>query len=166
MAHNKLKSALIGVLVGGFLGPGLAVFLGCLWQDWHGQPLLRNLLRATVLAARLWMYAFVAVGPAACVLGAASAVLLLHISKKYPSGEVRLLSALALGGVMGAGVPAITILIARLFLPVRDGYNMKTEILGFLPLGSSTGIICSLLSLWLIGRLRPWCTHTGERVIR
>jgi hypothetical protein len=88
MAHDKLKSALIGAFVGGILGPGFAlVILVFLVQDWRRETLLRNLIQAAFLAVRGWKYAFVAVGPAACLFGAACAVLLLKIVNIYISVE-------------------------------------------------------------------------------
>jgi hypothetical protein len=161
MFNEKWKAALAGAALCGLLGPSLALMLSAIELT---RPFsFREAARIVVIAATGWIFAFLAVGPAALVLGSVGGVLLQSLARKYRSIVV-MLPAVMLGMVLGSAVPAVTIFVAWFWTRKDSRYHAAREVLECLPLAALTGMICALLLLWLFrategaDKIRPQLT--------
>lgn len=102
-----------------------------------------------VVAVKGWIFAFLAVGPAALVFGSVAGVLLQSLARKYHPLKVAILPAAMLGLVLGSAVPAANALVAWFWLRKVAQYNFTRDMLSQLPVAALTGVICAFLLLWL-----------------
>lgn len=100
MFNEKWKAALTGAAVCALLGPGIALLL--LEFQTHRLSSFREATVITVLVLKDWIFAFVAVGPAAFVLGGVGGVLLQILARKYRPMKVAIVPAAMLGLVLRA----------------------------------------------------------------
>jgi hypothetical protein len=148
MFNEKWKAALTGAAISGLFGPGAALLL--LEFQMHRPSSFRQAAVMTVLVLKGdWIFAVIAVGPAAFVLGGVCGVLLQGLVRRVHSMKVALAQAAVLGLVLGSVVPVVTFFIASFFGPRDSSYSLKQDIFSALPVAALTGIICALLLLWL-----------------
>jgi len=156
MFTAKWKVACVSAAVCGLVGPGTALLL--LEFQILRPSSFREIIATTVVALRGWIFAVVAVGPAAFVLGGVGGLLLQSLSRKYRSIKVAIASATILGLVLGGTVPVVTILVPYFFAPRDRFYSLRADIFCALPVAALTGVICEFLLLWLFlrtDRARP-----------
>jgi len=147
MFNAKWRAALAGAAIFGLLGPGTALLL--LEIQIRPPSSFREAAGILVVAVKGWIFAFLAVGPAALVFGSVAGVLLQSLARNYRPIKVAILPAAMLGLVLGSAVPAANTLVAWFWLRKDSRYSFTRDILSQLPVAALTGVICALLLLWL-----------------
>ena len=134
----------MGSAVCGLLGPGIAIALLSLLDS------QTSLLEVPILALKGWIFAFISVGPAALVFGAACGLLLSALLRKYRSPLVSWAGAAVLGPILGTAVDVATVLVNVLL--DRTGARHAVLSFAFAPLGAATGLVCAFLLASLLRR--------------
>jgi len=128
-----LRAALFSGAIAGFVGPGIGFVVD-----------MRFAFPYFYLPA-YWIMAVIAVGPAAFVLGCVGGVVLKALSAKCPTGRAVNAIAAALGLTLGGVVVPFGVFVF--------GWGAKEKGLwSFAPTGAITGLICTLLILWVLRR--------------
>ena len=148
----RLKAALIGAVVCGFIGPGMPVLARALFALAKTSSFRDGLSRLTPLPLA-WAIAVFFVGPTAFLLGAAYGVVLQAIAQKFRLNRWVVLVAAVLGLGFGSAVPFVSIVI---------GLRITYDTLGEMGDAAPTGVACGLLVLWLFQRRRLLCLCNKE----
>ena len=150
MPFKRWTSVVLGATVGGLIGPGMGLLL--LEAQVLRPSSLREVLTLIFITLKGWIYAFIAVGPTAIVLGAVYGVLLHILWPKLRSMKTTVIVSSFLGMFLGSAVVVIGSSIPYFFYP--PAFRPKQEILGMVPLGALTGVLCALLVVLLLRRIR------------
>jgi hypothetical protein len=137
------KAALLSGIVSGLVGPGIDFIVE-----------MRFALPYIYLPW-LWFWAVVAVGPPAFVLGCVGGILLKALSAKCATTQVVTGMAAALGLTLGGAVVPFGVFVL--------GWGAKEKgLFSFVPTGAITGLVCTLLVLWLLRRRGLLYLRTGS----
>lgn len=144
--YDRWRAALVGAVISGLVGPGVALLGMACWQVTH-HP--REGATIIVSLPVMWIFAVLPVGPAAFVLGGGGGVLLQSLAARCRSMKTLIVQTAALGSVLGTTVP---------FISATAGWgptgNFTENVVSLLPLAAPTGMICGLMVLWLLRRRR------------
>lgn len=155
MFNEKWKAALTGATVCGFLGPGMALLLLEFQITRITRLSFREILAILFVVLRGWIFASVAVGPAAFVFGGVGGLLLQRLARNCRSMKRAIVPAAMLGLVLGSAVPVVTFVAVFWGTATKDpSYNLRKDIVDALPVAALTGVICSLLLLCLFHATR------------
>jgi len=139
------KAAILSGVVSGFVGPGI----GFVVDTRFALPY--------IYLPWLWLWAVVFVGPPAFVLGCIGGILLKALSAKCATIQALTSMAAALGLALGGAVVPFGVFVL--------GWGAKEKgLLSFVPTGAITGLVCTLLILWLLRRrgLLPLRTSSSK----
>ena len=127
------RAAILSGIVSGFVGPGIGFIVEMRFVlPYHYLPWL-------------WFWAIVAVGPPAFVLGCVGGLLLKALSARCATIQALTSMAAALGLALGGATVPFGVFVLR--------WGAKEKgLLGFVPTGAITGLVCTLLILWLLRR--------------
>jgi len=127
------KAAILSGIVSGFVGPGI------------GFVVEMRFVLPYLYLPWLWFWAIVAVGPPAFVLGSVGGLLLKALSARCATIQALASMAAALGLALGGTVVPFGVFVL--------GWGAKEKgLLSFGPTGAITGLVCTLLVLWLLRR--------------
>ena len=127
------KAALLSGAISGLVGPGI----GFVVEMRFALPYL--------YLPGYWVWAVIAVGPPAFVLGFFGGILLKVLSARCETTQAVTGVAAALGLTLGGSVVPFGVFVL--------GWGAKEKgLLSFVPTGAITGLVCTLLILWLLRR--------------